>query len=129
LIRRFCARATVAIKQRDSSRHAGSGRCLLPQSVRGDSGSRLLVGAHGDAQRIRNRPRPASADKGNAHAGLDQNLVTPHHALMQVDRSAFHHLWLGDDLEHVVHARGPKEVERHRAHDEGKTRRLLFGPL
>ena len=28
-----------------------------------DSGSRLLVGAHGDAQRVRNRPHPAAADK------------------------------------------------------------------
>jgi hypothetical protein len=46
---------------------------------------------------------------------------------MQDDRSAFHHFRLGDDLKHLVHARGPEEVERHRAHDEGKTGRLLFG--
>src|SRR6185437_16964716 len=41
----------------------------------------------------------------------------------------FDHLRPGDDFEHVVHARGPQKIERHRSHHEGKSRRLLFGRL
>ena len=46
-----------------------------------------------------------------------------------VDGRALHFLRLGDDVEHVVHARGLEEFDVHRAHHEGKARRLLFGLL
>jgi hypothetical protein len=53
---------------------------------------------------------PARADKGNPHPRLDQELVAAQNALLQRDRGALDLLVAGDDVEHIVHARGFQEL-------------------
>src|SRR5215469_10414131 len=91
--------------------------------------TRFLICLHGNAERLWNRPCSAARDEGDAHARFDQELVAAHDALAHGGRGAFHFLWFSYDLEHIVHARRLEELDRHRAHDEGKARRLFLGLL
>src|SRR5204863_9716583 len=90
------------------------------------NGEEALIGAHSDAQRFWDRPRPAAADEGNADKRLDQELVASHDALAHGRRSALHFLRFSDDIEDIVHARRFEKIDSHRTHDEGETWRLLF---
>jgi hypothetical protein len=60
---------------------------------------------------------------------LDQHVVAAHDTLVERDRSAAHLLRRRAHLEHVLNARGLEELDLHRAHHEGKARRLLLGLL
>src|SRR5207244_6182441 len=62
--------------------------------------------------------------EGDAHARLDQKLVRSQDALLQRDRGALYLLRRSHHLEHVIHARRLEELDLHRAHYEGETRRL-----
>src|SRR5262245_49161871 len=84
----------------------------------------VLPALHGRAQRLGDRSRPPAANEGDPHVRFDQKLVRPQDLLLQRDRGALHLLRRGHHLEHVVHARGLKELDLHRAHHEGETRRL-----
>ena len=77
-------------------------------------------GSAAPGRRTRRRPAP-SPRPASRRPRID--------ALMQHDRCPLHLQRRGDDLEHVVHARGLAEVDAHRAHHEGKARRLLLGLL
>ena len=52
----------------------------------------VLIGLHGDTQRLGDRPRPATADKRDTHISLDQKSSTAQDALPQHRRRALHFL-------------------------------------
>ena len=49
-----------------------------------------LIGLHGGAERLGDRPGPAAGHEGDLHRRLDQKLVVPVHPLVQHDRGALH---------------------------------------
>src|SRR5580700_2499623 len=61
--------------------------------------------------------------------GFDQKLLAAHDALAHHGGSALHVVRLGEHFEHVVHARRFQEIDGHRTHHEGKSRRFLGGLL
>jgi hypothetical protein len=71
------------------------------------------------------RARPP--DKRDADPRLDQDITSAPNLLCQQDRRALHLERPRDDVQHVVHPCGLQELELHRTHDEGKTRRLALG--
>src|SRR5437016_820984 len=81
------------------------------------------IGLHQGADRLRDRLRPALADEGHPHHGLDQNIPTAPDLLRQHDGCALHRDWPGHHFEHVIHSGGLEEIERHRTYHESKARR------
>ena len=114
--------------------HAGrSGRNALiarREACRVRAQLALLIRLHGDAQRLRNRPRAALRDERDAHVRLAQHLLAAAALLLQRDRGAFHLLAAPSrSSSTIVHPRGLEKIDRHRAHHEGEAGRFLLGRL
>ena len=62
--------------------------------------------------------------KATRTCGLDQHVLAAPHLLRQRDRGALHRDRPCHDVEHVIHPRGLEKIDLHRAHHEGKARRL-----
>jgi hypothetical protein len=102
----------------------GRNREKLPR--RGpDAGGLLLVGAQRPAQSSGNSLRLLARHERNPHVGFDQCLAATHDALLQDNRRATDLAGPRHDFDDFVDARGPQEIELHRAHDEMESRRFL----
>src|SRR5581483_5526025 len=63
--------------------YAGGNTRFLIGRLSGLRGDCVVVGLHGDAQRLWDRPRPAPGDEGDAHVRLDHKVVPAHDPLAQ----------------------------------------------
>ena len=86
-----------------------------------------LIRLHRHAQRLRDRPGAAAGDEGDFHIGFQQQDRAAPDLLMQCDRGAAHLERPGDDIEQIVHMRGPQEFELHRPHHESEAGRFGLG--
>ena len=70
------------------------------------------IGQHGETQALGNWPRPPAGDAGDPHLRIDEKLLRAQDLLVERDRGAPDLLRRRNDVEHIVHARGPRNSMR-----------------